>query len=70
MRESFKNPAKAAEAEKREAEDAERREKNLEEAKKIVLVEDASLPKSKVGLWGFGQTFLYYLNILFFEYIH
>ncbi|OQR73269.1 asparagine--tRNA ligase [Tropilaelaps mercedesae] len=47
VRENFKNPNKAAAAERREAEDAERREKNLEEAKQVVLVEDASLPKAK-----------------------
>ena len=35
-----------------QAEDAERREKNLEEAKKIVIEEDKSLPAPKqVGKW-------------------
>lgn len=36
---------KAADRAKKDAEDAERREKNLEEAKKIVITQDASLPK-------------------------
>ena len=39
-----KKHEKAAE---REKEDAERREKNLEEARAIVMQQDASLPQSK-----------------------
>lgn len=38
---------KSAEKDKKEAEDAEKREKNLEEAKKIVLTEDSTLPPAK-----------------------
>lgn len=43
VREGHKN----ADREKREAEDLERREKNFEEAKKIVIAEDPSLPAAK-----------------------
>uniref|UniRef100_A0A671R7Y4 Asparagine--tRNA ligase N-terminal domain-containing protein n=1 Tax=Sinocyclocheilus anshuiensis TaxID=1608454 RepID=A0A671R7Y4_9TELE len=42
-REQMKNESK----DKKEAEDAERREKNLEEAKKIVIEIDPSLPEPK-----------------------
>ncbi|XP_064607718.1 asparagine--tRNA ligase, cytoplasmic-like [Liolophura sinensis] len=38
---------KAADKAKKEAEDAERREKNLEEAKKITIHQDSSLPEAK-----------------------
>ncbi|XP_060083861.1 asparagine--tRNA ligase, cytoplasmic-like [Ylistrum balloti] len=38
---------KSSEKDKKEAEDAEKREKNLEEAKKIVITQDASLPDPK-----------------------
>lgn len=43
VRESHKN----ADKEKREAEDAEKRKQNLDEAKKIVISEDPSLPAAK-----------------------
>ncbi|XP_022671202.1 asparagine--tRNA ligase, cytoplasmic-like [Varroa jacobsoni] len=46
VRECYKDADKAAAIEKREAEDAARREQNLEEAKKIVIAEDPSLPKA------------------------
>uniref|UniRef100_A0A669D8T1 Asparaginyl-tRNA synthetase 1 n=1 Tax=Oreochromis niloticus TaxID=8128 RepID=A0A669D8T1_ORENI len=45
-REQMKNDAK----EKKEAEDNERREKNLEEAKKIVIKNDPSLPEAEVKI--------------------
>lgn len=48
VRECYKDADKAAAIEKREAEDAARREQNLEEAKKIVIAEDPSLPKAMV----------------------
>jgi hypothetical protein len=32
-------------------EDAQRREKNLEEAKKVVIKEDATLPKAKIVIF-------------------
>lgn len=48
---------KNKDAEKREAEDQERREKNLEEAKKIVIEQDMSLPEPKqIKLRDCGQT--------------
>lgn len=42
-----KEVSKAVDRAKKDAEDAERREKNLEEAKKITIEEDSSLPKPK-----------------------
>lgn len=43
VREKYKQDDKA----KKEAEDAEKRNKNLEDAKKIVIEEDKSLPEAK-----------------------
>lgn len=43
VRENYKQADKT----KKDEEDAEKREKNLEEAKKIVISEDASLPKAQ-----------------------
>lgn len=45
------------------AEDAQRREKNLEEAKKIVIKEDPSLPPAKPVL----TNSLYRYNLYWFE---
>ena len=44
LRESYKTADKA----KKEEEDAEKREKNLEDAKKIKIHEDPKLPKAKL----------------------
>ncbi|XP_042603752.1 asparagine--tRNA ligase, cytoplasmic [Cyprinus carpio] len=76
-REQMKNESK----DKKEAEDAERREKNLEEAKKIVMENDPSLPEPKtvkigklealMGEQGVGVLFCFYVlrrrwkNLLF-----
>ena len=53
-----------------QAEDAERREKNLEEAKKITIEEDASLPKPiRVRLYLSFKPILDWLNSLPIHYI-
>lgn len=48
---------KSAEKSKKEEEDAEKRLKNLEEAKKIVISEDKSLPEAKLIKIVDGITF-------------
>lgn len=48
---------KQADASKREEEDAAKREKNLEEAKKIIISEDKSLPEAKLIKISKGKEF-------------
>lgn len=54
VRENYKLDDRA----KKEAEDAEKRNKNLDEAKKIIITEDKSLPEAKTIKIHNGENYL------------